>query len=77
MPSYDVASIITLPRGTLTHRVLNPGHFYCVESEMSSCDMGSMIQPGPWPAVDVEPIGNRLVVFWSDTRVPHEAGPAG
>jgi hypoxia-inducible factor (prolyl hydroxylase) len=25
---------------------------------------------------DVEPRNNRLVLFWSDTRVPHEVLPA-
>eukprot|EP00740_Mantoniella_antarctica_P011904 CAMPEP_0181376154 /NCGR_PEP_ID=MMETSP1106-20121128/17137_1 /TAXON_ID=81844 /ORGANISM="Mantoniella antarctica, Strain SL-175" /LENGTH=169 /DNA_ID=CAMNT_0023494653 /DNA_START=24 /DNA_END=530 /DNA_ORIENTATION=+ len=27
------------------------------------------------PAVDVAPVGNRLVVFWSDTRCPHAVQP--
>lgn len=27
------------------------------------------------PAVDIAPVGNRLVVFWSDTRCPHAVRP--
>jgi hypothetical protein len=29
-----------------------------------------------WRGYDVEPLHNRLVVFWSDNRVPHEVKPA-
>lgn len=47
-----------------------------VYPKRSDGSMGLGGSDGSWRGVDVEPRHNRLVLFWSDRRVPHEVLPS-
>ena len=72
--TYDISTIQAARRGTADFL-----HSYAISNPEWLPDDGGMLRlhrPDDGSYVDVEPLLDQAVVFWSDARTPHEVLPA-